>query len=98
MLRFDDILADALELGPLQNYEITLSQQVSDQLKETTPKGVPEALLPMLMLYYLAHKRDAEGWVILPVSAMDAFYGNNNFSKKWKKLLPKTLFECKEAL
>lgn len=97
VLRFDDILADALEQGPLQNYEIAFSQPVIDQLKGMTPKGVPETLLPMLMRYYLAHKRDDEEWVILPVSGVDACYGNHNFSKKWKRLLPKEIFESREA-
>lgn len=97
MLRFDDILADAMELGPLQNHEVVLSQPVIDQLKEATPKGIPDGLLPMLMQYYLVHRHGDEEWVILPVSAVDAYYGNNNFSKKWKRMLPKTIFESKEA-
>lgn len=97
VLRFDDILADALELGPLQNHDIILSQPVIDQLRDATPKGVPDSLLPMLMQYYLACKHGDEEWVILPVSAVDAVYGNNNFSKKWKRMLPKTIFEYKEA-
>ena len=97
VLRFDDILADALELGPLQNHEVVLSQPVIDQLKKATPKGVPDTLLPMLMQYYIAHKHGDEEWVILPVSAVDAYYGNNNFSKKWKQQLPKSIFESKEA-
>ena len=97
VLRFDDILADALELGPLQNREVVLSQPEIDQLKEATPKGVPDTLLPMLMQYYIAHKHGDEEWVILPVSAVDAYYGNNNFSKKWKQQLPKSIFESKEA-
>lgn len=96
VLRFDDIIADALELGPLQNYEVSLSQPVVEQLKDATPKGVPEDLLPMLLQYYLANKQDSE-WVILPVSAVDAYYGNNSFSKKWKTALPKETFHCKEA-
>lgn len=40
---------------------------------------------------------DDEEWVILPVSAVDAYYGNNNFSKKWKQQLPKSTLESKEA-
>ena len=97
VLRFDDIIADALELGPLQNYDILLSQQVIDRLKEATPKGVPEDLLPMLLQYHLAHKEQDEDWVILPISAVDAYYGNNSFSKKWKAALPKDIFQWKEA-
>ena len=96
-LRFDDILADALELGPLQNYDISISQEVIHNLKESTSKGVPDDLLPMLTQYYLAHRQDGEDWVILPVSAVDAYYGNTGFSKKWKKALPKDIVEYKES-
>ena len=32
VLRFDDILADALELGPLQNYDISLPQETTASL------------------------------------------------------------------
>ena len=96
-LRFDDILADALELGPLQNYEISIPQEVIDKLKEATPKGVRDDLLPMLTQCYLANKQDEEDWVILPVSAVDAYYGSTGFSKKWKKALPKEIIEYKES-
>ena len=58
ILRFDDILADALELGPLQNYDIQLSQETLDLLTERTPKGIPDNLLPMLAKYYLAHLQE----------------------------------------
>lgn len=95
-LRFDDILADALELGPLQKYEISLSQQVINGLKAHTPKGFPDTLLPMLMEYYLAHGGETEEWVILPVSAVDAYYGSTTFSRK-KKQLPKEIFQYKES-
>ena len=96
-LRFDDILADALELGPLQDSEISLSQEVIHNLKEAAPKGVPEDLLPMLTIYYLIHRQEGEDWVILPVSAVDAYYGSTGFSKKWKKALPKDIVEYKES-
>ena len=97
ILRFDDILADALELGPLQNYDVSLPPETLTLLAENTPKGVPEDLLPMLAKYYLAHLQEGEEWVVLPISAVDAYYGNNNFSKKWKPLLPKDLVEFKNS-
>ena len=97
ILRFDDILADALELGPLQNYDIPLSQETLDLLGEGTPKGVLDTLLPMLAKYYLAHLQEGEEWVVLPISAVDAYYGSNSFSKKWKPLLPKDLVEFKNS-
>ena len=97
ILRFDDILADALELGPLQNHDIFLSQEMLDLLAEKAPKSVPDTLLSMLAKYYLAHLQESEEWVVLPVSTVDAYYGNNNFSKKWKPLLPKDLVEFKNS-
>ena len=60
VLRFDDILADALELGPLQSHDISLPQETRDLLAEKTPKGVPDNLLPMLIKYYLTHLQEGE--------------------------------------
>lgn len=95
-LRFDDILADALEQGPLQNHEIVLSQEVIDHLKAQTSKGFPDTLLPMLMQYYLSHGGETEEWVVLPVSAVEIYYGSTTFSRK-KKTLPKDVIKFKEA-
>ena len=97
ILRFDDILADALELGPLQNQDISLPQETLDLLAERTPKGIPDTLLPMLVKFYLAHLQEGEEWVVLPISAVDAYYGNNNFSKKWKQLIPKDIVEFRNS-
>ena len=97
VLRFDDILADALELGPLHDHDILLPQETIELLAAKTPKGVPENLLPMLFKYYLAHKQEGEEWVVLPVSAVDAYYGGNSFSKKWKPLLPTDLIVFKNS-
>lgn len=97
ILRFDDILADALELGPLQNHDISLPQETLALLAEKTPKGVPDTLLPMLVKFYLAHLQEGEEWVVLPVSAVDAYYGGHSFSKKWKPLLPKEFAEFKNS-
>lgn len=97
VLRLDDILADALELGPLQNHDVSLPQETLDLLAENKPKGVPDTLLPMLVKYYLVHLQKGENWVVLPVAAVDAYYGSNNFSKKWKALLPKDLVEFKNS-
>ena len=83
-LRFDDVLADAIEQGPLRNGDFDLPQEAVELLFEKSPKGSLEDLLPMLVKYYIAHLQDGEEWVVLPTSAIDAYYGNNSFSKKWK--------------
>ena len=97
VLRFDDILADALELGPLQNYDISLPPETLALLAENTPKGVPDTLLPMLAKYYIAHLPENEEWEVLPISSVDSYYGSNSFSKKWKPLLPKNIVEFKNS-
>ena len=97
ILRFDDILADALELGPLQNYDISLPPETLALLAENTPKGVPDTLLPMLAKYYIAHLPENEEWEVLPISSVDSYYGSNSFSKKWKPLLPKNIVEFKNS-
>lgn len=44
VLRFDDVLSDALELGPLRNKEIDLPPEQLQALATATLKGVPETV------------------------------------------------------
>ena len=85
ILRFDDILADALELGKLQNKDFSLSDSISEYIKtHVAPSAQPAAAL--LVKYYIANKPLDSDKVILPVTNFDAYFGNGTFSKKW---LPK---------
>lgn len=87
ILRFDDILADALELGKLQNKEFSLSDSISEYIKaHVAPSAQPAAAL--LVKYYIANKPHDSDKVVLPVTNFDAYFGNGSFSKKW---LPKEL-------
>ena len=87
LLLFDDVLADALELGELQNKDFELSDELKKHLIEVTPKGVPERVLPTLYKYYIANKQDNTEWVVLPVSNFDAFFGTTAFSRKYLPML-----------
>ena len=88
ILRFDDVLADALELGKLKNYDFSLSDGIKDYIERSvlTPSAQPAAEL--LVKYYIANKPNDTDKVVLPVTNIDAYFGNGNFSKKW---LPKEL-------
>ena len=88
ILRFDDILADALELGGLKNKDFPLSDSIKDYIERNvlTPSARPAAEL--LIKYYIANKPDDSDKVVLPSTNIDAYFGNGNFSKKW---LPKEL-------
>ena len=85
ILRFDDILADALELGALKNQDFSLSVSISEYIKtHVAPSAQPAAEL--LVKYYIANKPIDNDKVVLPVTNFDAYFGNGTFSKKW---LPK---------
>ena len=85
ILRFDDILADALELGKLQNKDFSLSDSISEYIKtHVAPSAQPAAEL--LVKYYITNKPHDSDKVVLPVTNFDACFGNGTFSKKW---LPK---------
>ena len=55
-LRMEDILADALVLGPLQNRDFDLPENVAQRLTELTPKGVPPEASILLYKYYVIHR------------------------------------------
>ena len=90
-LRFDDIIADALEAGALRTEEYPLPDTVSKQIEATDTNGVPKEVITELIRFYLANKQDDTEWVVLPVANFDAYFGNNNLSKKLLARIPKSL-------
>lgn len=87
LIHFDDILADALEQGELQNKDFELSSELIEQLISATPKGVKPELLITLYKYYTANKQDNTDWVILPVTNFDAYFGTTAFGRRYLQLL-----------
>jgi len=89
IVRFDDVIADALELGKLKIYPETLPEKISMKLS-----GVPDDLrdkVSYLVAYYLANIDDEIEWVVLPVVSFDAYFGGTTFSKKILSKLPKDI-------
>ncbi|MDD4493639.1 MAG: hypothetical protein PHV32_04720 [Eubacteriales bacterium] len=93
ILRFDDILADALELGALRNKEFAFTAEEIERIETVIPKGVPTEALSILIAYYRANKLDDSDWAVLPVANFDAYFGNTSFSRKWLKLMPEGIIE-----
>lgn len=86
-IRFDDILADALELGPLQNRECI----IPDHIQTRITKSVDQKVIPYLsdlVAYYHVHKPEDNVWVILPIADFDAYYGSTYFSKRILPAIP----------
>lgn len=93
VLRFDDIIADALELGPLRTDEVQLPQHIKDTLESMDLNGVPYDVVSEVICFCIANNRENTEWVHLPVANFDCYYGNTNFSKKWLSKIPDTILE-----
>lgn len=91
VLRFDDILADALELGALQDNTISFSADMQTYIADMAPDGVPSEVLYTLIAYYVANKPEDGDWVVLPVTNFDAYFGNTNLSRKWLNKIPESI-------
>ena len=92
-LRFDDVIAEALELGPLRSTDAELPPEFLEKLKTTQPKGVPLEVLTTLVAYYMANRQEDTDWVPLPVANFDAYFGGKTFSKKYLKAIPSEILE-----
>ena len=92
-LRFDAVLADTLEAGPLQTEEYVLPQSVTDMLDGFDYSDVPRYAVEDVLKYYYANLTDDTPWVVLPVVNFDAYYGNTNFGRKWLSKLPKEIIQ-----
>ena len=93
VLRFDDVLADALELGTLTDKTVSFSDDEKERIKALLPDGLPYEAAKTVIAYCIANKPDDSDYVILPVSNFDAYFGNTSFSHKWLNLFPDTLLE-----
>ena len=93
VLRFDDILANALVLGPLKNNEQTLPEHLLKRIEDCKDAEIPKDVILSLLQYYFANKEADTDWVVLPVINFDAYFGTSSFSKKWLNKLPAELFE-----
>lgn len=87
ILRFDDVLANALELGALKNKGFSLSDGIIEYIKSHVALPA-QPVAELLVKFYIANKPLDSDKVVLPVTNFDAYFGNGTFSKKW---LPKEL-------
>lgn len=93
--RFDDAIAEALEQGPLRNYEITLPEELKQRVVQaTSTKAAP--YICDLISYYLAHRREDTDWVVLPATSFDNYYCSSYFSKKVLGKIPESILVRQE--
>ena len=87
-LRFDDILADALDLGALRTEEYILPPEKENFIAALDLGGVSFEVICDVVAYCEANKPTDTDWVVLPIANFDCYYGNTNFSKKWLSKIP----------
>ena len=96
-LRFDDVLADALELGPLRKEGQELPPELTEKVKAALPKEIPSEVVCTLIRYYLTNRQDDSEWVVLSVASFDAYFGDTSFSKKYLPKIPAEIVERSSA-
>ena len=87
ILRFDDVIADALELGALRTESVLLTNEQEQWLAEVTPPKVPLHVTRTIFEYYLANKPSDSNWCVLPITNMEAYLGSSALSRMYLKKL-----------
>ena len=95
LFRFDDCIADALELGALRREPINLTEKQKQWLKANTPEEVPLYVAETLLEYYLANKPADSEWCVLPITNIEAYLGSSSLSKSYILLLSGKVLERK---
>lgn len=97
ILRFDDVIADALELGALRREPIRLTDEQEQWLAKVTPSKVPLRATRTLLGYYLANKPADSDWCVLPITNMEAYLGSSALSRMYLKELNNKFIIRKES-
>ena len=92
MLKIENIIAEALEAGPLRKQNIIVSDDLRERLHSAVEGKVPDEVLGTLIGYYIANRQEDTDWVVLPVSSFDACFGTS-FGRRWIRLIPETIIE-----
>lgn len=97
ILRFDDVIADALELGALRTESIRMTDEQEQWLAEVTPQKVPLYVTRTIFEYYIANKPDDSNWCVLPITNIEAYLGSSALSRMYLRELTDTLIERKDG-
>ncbi len=90
--RFDDVIADALEAGPLRTEEYVLPDEIKRKLSECEIPNKCRRNAEDLTAFYYANKQDDFDWVVLPIVNFNAYYRSTTFEKNHLPILPKNIF------
>lgn len=93
VIRFDDVIADALELGPLRRSTFDLPDNLLAKIEMAKPPKLPVEVIQTLIAYYAANKPEDSEWVVLPVANFDCWFGDTNFGRKYLSQIPEEIIQ-----
>lgn len=93
VIRFDDVIADALELGPLRQGTIDLPDDLLAKIEAVRPEKLPAEVVQALIAYYNANKPEDSNWVVLPVANFDCWFEDINFGRKYLSQIPEEIIQ-----
>ena len=90
IIRFDGIISDALELGPLREEEVEIPDLILDKLHEMLPENCIEGVT-VLIKYYIANRQPDIEWVVISHINLDGYLGYGTFTKKLLATIPEEI-------
>lgn len=93
VIRFDDVIADALELGALWRGTIDLPDDLLAKIETVKPEKIPAEVIQTLIAYYVANRLEDSEWVVLPVANFDCWFGDTNFGRKYLSQIPEGIIQ-----
>lgn len=92
-IRFDDMIAAALDAGPLRTEDTPLPDAHEKRIAETDLKGVKPEIVSEIMRFILANRQPDSEWVVFPAINFGAYLKNETFAKKTRYSIPASLIQ-----
>ena len=90
IIRFDGIISDAIELGPLREEEVEIPDSILHKLHEMLPENCIEGVT-VLIKYYIANRQPDTDWVVISHINLDGYLGYGTFTKKLLATIPEDI-------
>ena len=90
IIRFDGIISDAIELGPLREDEIVIPDSILYRLHKILPENCIEGVT-VLIKYYIANRQPDTDWVVISHINLDGYLGYGTFTKKLLATIPEDI-------
>lgn len=93
IIRFDDVIADELELGPLRQGTVDLPNDLLAKIEAMRPEKLPTEVIQTLITYYAANRQEDSEWLVLPVANFDCWFRDTNFGRKYLSQIPEGIIQ-----